>query len=304
MPDSGTRSGLLSKAALLSEFANQQFGSPTLRGKFMRESLMCLTVPPPPKGVNQGAVDQPTDIPMTRRQRLEQHRKDPTCAGCHALMDPLGLPLESFDAIGKYRTTDNGLPVDPSGAFDGHDVADSRALGVAVSQSATVAQCLVRRYYAYAVGHAERRGRRRQRAQHRGDGVQGVRLQDPRSDPGRRDQRRVLHRHPATLARNPCFNPDRTVHPMVKKTLDRRTVLKGVLATGATVSIPLPLMEIMLNGNGTAYAQTATPVPPLFVLWFFGNGSLPGAWKPANTGTGSTGLSVSSCSPCRPSNPT
>jgi hypothetical protein len=74
---------------------------------------------------------------------------------------------------------------------------------------------------------------------------------------------------------------------MVKKTLDRRAVLKGVLATGATVSIPLPLMEIMLNSNGTAYAQTATPVPPLFVLWFFGNGSLPGAWKPANTGTGS-----------------
>ncbi len=74
---------------------------------------------------------------------------------------------------------------------------------------------------------------------------------------------------------------------MVKKTLDRRTVLKGVLATGATVSIPLPLMEIMLNSNGTAYAQTATPVPPLFVLWFFGNGSLPGVWKPTNTGTGS-----------------
>ena len=63
---------------------------------------------------------------------------------------------------------------------------------------------------------------------------------------------------------------------MAKNTLDRRTVLKGVLATGATVSIPLPLLEIMLNGNGTAYAQTSTPVPPLFVLWFFGNGSLPG----------------------------
>ena len=63
---------------------------------------------------------------------------------------------------------------------------------------------------------------------------------------------------------------------MAKKTLDRRTVLKGVLATGATVSIPLPLLEIMLNGNGTAYAQTATPVPPLFVMWFFGDGTLPG----------------------------
>jgi hypothetical protein len=156
LPADGTRAGLLSKAGLLSEFANQQFGSPTLRGKFMRESLMCLTVPPPPKGVNQGAVDQPTDVPMTRRQRLEQHRKDPSCAGCHALMDPLGLPLESFDAIGKYRTTDNGLPVDPSGAFDGQAVADARGLGAVVGQSATVAQCLVRRYYTYAVGHAER----------------------------------------------------------------------------------------------------------------------------------------------------
>jgi hypothetical protein len=60
-----------------------------------------------------------------------------------------------------------------------------------------------------------------------------------------------------------------------------------MLATGAAVSIPLPLLEIMLNANGTAYAQTATPVPPLFVLWFFGNGSLPGLWKPAKTGTGS-----------------
>ena len=60
-----------------------------------------------------------------------------------------------------------------------------------------------------------------------------------------------------------------------------------MLATGAAVSIPLPLLEIMLNGNGTAYAQTATPVPPLFVMWFFGNGSLPGVWKPAMTGQGS-----------------
>ena len=49
-----------------------------------------------------------------------------------------------------------------------------------------------------------------------------------------------------------------------------------MLATGATVTVPLPLLQIMLNGNGTAYAQTATPVSPVFVSWFFGNGSLPG----------------------------
>ena len=73
---------------------------------------------------------------------------------------------------------------------------------------------------------------------------------------------------------------------MAIKPLDRRTVLKGVLATGAAVTVPLPLLQIMLNGNGTAYAQTMTPVSPLFVNWFFGNGSLPGKWKPAKTGTG------------------
>jgi hypothetical protein len=59
-----------------------------------------------------------------------------------------------------------------------------------------------------------------------------------------------------------------------------------MLTTGAAVSIPLPLLQIMLNDSGTAYAQTSTPVPQLFVLWFFGNGSLPGIWKPAKTGTG------------------
>jgi hypothetical protein len=75
---------------------------------------------------------------------------------------------------------------------------------------------------------------------------------------------------------------------MAKKTLDRRTVLKGMLATGTTVSIPLPLLEIMLNGNGTALAQTATPVSPLYVTWFFGNGVLPGKWKPDKTGSGSS----------------
>jgi len=156
LPAGGSRSGVLAKAGLLSEFANQQSGSPTLRGKFIRESLMCLTIPPPPPGVNTSVVDQPTDVPMTRRQKLEAHMTSPGCAACHQYMDPLGFPLENFDAIGKYRTTDNGLPVDPSGSFDGVPVADANGLGVAASQSVTVAQCLVRKYYTYAVGHEER----------------------------------------------------------------------------------------------------------------------------------------------------
>jgi hypothetical protein len=70
------------------------------------------------------------------------------------------------------------------------------------------------------------------------------------------------------------------------KPLDRRTVLRGVLATGAAVTIPLPLLDAMLNQNGTALAQSATPLSPLYMTWFFGNGSLPGLWKPAKTGSG------------------
>jgi hypothetical protein len=71
------------------------------------------------------------------------------------------------------------------------------------------------------------------------------------------------------------------------KPLNRRMALRGLLTTGAAVSIGLPLLEIMLNQSGTALAQTGTPLQPLYVTWFFGNGTLPGRWKPAATGAGS-----------------
>ena len=73
---------------------------------------------------------------------------------------------------------------------------------------------------------------------------------------------------------------------MTIKALNRRTVLRGMLATGAAVTMPLPLLDTMLNVNGTALAQTNEPLSPLYVTWFFGNGTLPGKWKPARTGTG------------------
>jgi hypothetical protein len=73
---------------------------------------------------------------------------------------------------------------------------------------------------------------------------------------------------------------------MTIKALNRRTVLRGILATGAAVTVPLPLLEIMLNDSGTALAQSGAPLSPLYVTWFFGNGTLPGRWKPARTGAG------------------
>jgi hypothetical protein len=156
LPVDGPRIGLLSKAGFLSQFANQKEGSPTLRGKFMREALLCTPAQPPPGDVDIVLEDPPPDQPMTKRQRLEMHRTEPACAGCHWMMDPLGLPLETFDSIGRYRTTDHGLPIDPSGDFDEQPVADARELGMVVASNPSVAQCLVRKYYSYAVGHEER----------------------------------------------------------------------------------------------------------------------------------------------------
>jgi len=156
LPADGARLGLLSKAGFLSEFANQKSGSPTLRGKFMSESLLCTPIDPPPGNVDVVLEDPPADQPMTKRQQLEMHRSSPACSGCHSMMDPLGLPLETFDAIGRYRTTDRGLPIDPSGEFDLVPVVDARDLGRVVGSSVTVSQCLVRKYHAYAMGREER----------------------------------------------------------------------------------------------------------------------------------------------------
>ncbi|KYF91649.1 hypothetical protein BE20_14130 [Sorangium cellulosum] len=96
----------------------------------MSEALLCKTIPLPPGDVDI-VLDEPTaDMPLTKRQRLERHRTDPTCAGCHAFMDPLA---------------DHGLPIDPSGSFDKQPVADARELGEAIGSNDKVAQCLVRK---------------------------------------------------------------------------------------------------------------------------------------------------------------
>lgn len=156
LPPEAPRLGILGKPGFLSQFANQKEGSPTLRGKFIREALLCEHVSPPPEAVALEIPESINGVPSTKRDRLALHRSSPGCAGCHALMDPLGLPLETYDAIGRYRTTEQGLPIDSSGEFDGVPVADATELGVVTSESDKVAECIVRKFYSYAVGHEER----------------------------------------------------------------------------------------------------------------------------------------------------
>ena len=94
--------------------------SPVTRGKWILENL--LGAPPPAPPANVPGLEQ-TQVEGTLRQRMEQHRKNPVCASCHNMMDPLGFALENFDPLGRWRQEDNGHPVDASGTMpDGSTV--------------------------------------------------------------------------------------------------------------------------------------------------------------------------------------
>jgi hypothetical protein len=149
-PEGHTRVGLLSQVTFLSLFSHPGASSPTLRGKAVREHLLCQIIPPPPPDVDFSLV-RDTDNPNFRtvRDRLAEHRSNPTCAGCHLLMDPVGLALEVFDASGVYRTMENGAEIDTSGQWAGQDYADIRELTTLLKDDPTLTSCLVQRAYSY-----------------------------------------------------------------------------------------------------------------------------------------------------------
>lgn len=158
--EGGARAGILTTAGFLALNAHASATSPTLRGRFIRQSLLCQEIPPPPPGVDTTIPEaQAHEERQTLRQRLETlHHENPTCAGCHLRMDPLGFALESFDAIGAYRTTDNGLPVDPRGELDGKTFKSARELSTILRDHEALGPCLSRMAYRYATGHLETTG--------------------------------------------------------------------------------------------------------------------------------------------------
>jgi Protein of unknown function (DUF1588)/Protein of unknown function (DUF1585)/Protein of unknown function (DUF1592) len=155
---STSRGGLLTQGAFLSRFAHLDRSSPTLRGKFVREALMCQAIGAPPNDVDTTLPElSDDDTPRTTRQRIEQHMEEPRCASCHIGMDPIGFAFEAFDQGGRFRTTDNGLPVDSSGDLDGQVVDGARGLSSVLKEDATIPGCLVRNLFRHGVGHIEER---------------------------------------------------------------------------------------------------------------------------------------------------
>jgi len=153
------RAGVLTLGAFLTMNAHPTETSPTLRGKYVRERVLCQSVPPPPDDIDLNL--EPTEgDPPTLRERLEQHRSDPACAGCHAYIDPPGYLFENYDSIGRFRTEVDGYPVDATGDLDGVPLNDARDLAVVLRDSEQVGRCMAQQLYRHATGRLDEPGER------------------------------------------------------------------------------------------------------------------------------------------------
>ena len=147
------RAGLLTLPAfLMLDPSHEGRSSPTIRGKMVRELFLCQVVPPPPGDVNFDLVEDVSSPLKTARERLARHNEDPVCSGCHAVTDPIGLSYENYDAIGQYRTHENGAVIDASGNFEGVEFDEALGLQHALADSDALTSCLARRTYEYGVG--------------------------------------------------------------------------------------------------------------------------------------------------------
>jgi hypothetical protein len=154
--DPTQRAGILTQSAYLA--TNGHEGSaPIFRGIAIREQLLCVDLPPPPPGVD--AKFPPPSATKTTRERLTQHRLNPECASCHSLMDVLGYGFESFDDMGKYRTTENNVKIDDSGELIGTDVDGTFKgpieLAQKLSRSTDLQKCVAKQWFRYALGRIE-----------------------------------------------------------------------------------------------------------------------------------------------------
>jgi hypothetical protein len=147
------RAGLLTQTSFLMGNAHPDVSSPVQRGDWVLHRILCAATPPPPNNVDLSFERGPTGV--TARDVLEGHRADPKCAGCHNIIDPLGLGLENFDSIGAYRTMDNGAPVDASGTYPGGAAFSSATeLSRMIAQDPRYPTCVTKNILTYGVGRS------------------------------------------------------------------------------------------------------------------------------------------------------
>ena len=157
-PALDVRRGLLGKGGLLTVTSNPARTSPVTRGKWFQQTFLGVAPPDPPPGV-EGIQEKPPDNTgnlktLTMRETLEIHRRNPSCASCHRIFEPIGIALENFDAVGAWRTHEEGTPIDPSGVLaDGTKLDGVASLrGSMVRYSDQFVRVVAEKLLTYALG--------------------------------------------------------------------------------------------------------------------------------------------------------
>ena len=166
------RAGILGQATFLASTTGPVETSPTARGLFVREHLLCQVVPNPPPGVNTNLPEPTADAVRAKRDRMLQHVENQSCAGCHRLMDPIGFGLEKYDALGAWRDKEKlevggeaagrsklvEVDINAVGEIAGlpsSTFTDSRTLGRVLASSPVCQDCVVKQMFRYAFGRPE-----------------------------------------------------------------------------------------------------------------------------------------------------
>ena len=151
------RRGLLGQGSVLTLTSLSTRSSPVLRGKWVLDVLLGTPPPPPPPNVpalDSSVKPEKNGVPLSTRQRVEEHRRNPSCSGCHKVIDPPGMALENFDATGRWRSSDNGVPIDATAdLYDGRRMDGAAGLRDAlVAHEDMVLRNFTQQLMTYALG--------------------------------------------------------------------------------------------------------------------------------------------------------
>ena len=157
--DAGQRFGIFSQPALIASHSGPTDTRPIKRGVFWVRKVMCMEMKPPPQGLDISLYESKGEV-QTERQKIEEGTEKKACIGCHKIINPFGFFMESYDALGKWRTTDNGLPVDPAIDIDFLDEGPAKAQTAVealkiLTSSAMFKQCFVRQLFRLYMGRNE-----------------------------------------------------------------------------------------------------------------------------------------------------
>lgn len=153
MMNPNQRAGLLTQGSLMATLAKQDNTDPVRRGKFVLSQMLCTTVDPPPPDVV--AMFPQMDLSLTARERFTNHSSNPVCAGCHSVLDPVGLTFEHFDGAGAWRDDDRGMPLDVTGEVAGVPVDGAIEVGQVVGDSPDARSCYITQWFRFGMGRLE-----------------------------------------------------------------------------------------------------------------------------------------------------